>query len=134
VCFGYNSIQDGISNSWLSNRLKVAFRNAAYSISRLKDSPLHKFYKKIAFKKGSTKAITATARKLAVIIWNMITKKVPYKAQETYVYLDQKRKQLADLRKKMIKLGLDPNEHDIFIRPEYREKWLQQQVSKQSIS
>jgi len=117
-----------------SNRLKIAFRNAAYSISRLKNSPLHKFYKKIAFKKGSTKAITATARKLAVIIWNMITKKVPYKAQEAYVYLDQKRKQLADLRKKMIKLGLDPNEHDIFTRPEYREKWLQQQVSKQSIS
>ena len=62
-----------------SNRLNVALGNAAYAISRLKGSPLHKFYKKIAFKKGSTKAITATARKLAVIIWNMITKKAPYK-------------------------------------------------------
>ncbi len=53
-----------------SNRLKVALRNAAYSIARLKGSHLNKFYKKIAFKKGATKAITATARKLAVIIWN----------------------------------------------------------------
>lgn len=117
-----------------SNRLKIALRNAAYSISRLKGSPLNKFYKKIAFKKGSTKAITATARKLAVIIWNMITKKVAYRAKETYVYLDQKRQQLAELRKRMIKLGLDPNEHDVFTRPEYREKWLREQIDNQVLS
>ncbi len=117
-----------------SNRLKVALRNAAYSIAKLKDSPLNKFYKRIAFKKGSTKAITATARKLAVIIWNMITKKVPYQAQETYVYLDQKRKQLANLRRKMIKLGLDPNQHDVFTKPKYREKWLKKQIDNQGLS
>ncbi len=114
-----------------SNRLKVALRNAAYAITRLKGTALHKFYKKIAFKKGATKAITATARKLAVIIWNMITKKIPYQAKETYLFLDQKRQQLAALRKKLIKLGLDPNQHDVFTRPEYREKWLQQQLGKQ---
>ena len=34
-----------------SNRLKIALRNSAYSISRLKDCPLNKFYKKMAFKK-----------------------------------------------------------------------------------
>jgi len=111
-----------------SNRIKTALRNAAYSITKLKNSPLHKFYKKIAFKKGGTKAITATARKLAVIIWNMITKKVQYVSKEKYVYLDQKRKQLADVRRRMIKLGLNPNEHDVFTRPEYREKWLQSQL------
>lgn len=111
-----------------SNRIKVALRNAAYAIAKLKKSPLNKFYKKIAFKKGGTKAITATARKLAVIIWNMITHKVQYQAKEKYIFLDQKRKQLADLRKKMTKLGLNPNEHDIFTRPEYREKWLNSQL------
>ena len=111
-----------------SNRIKIALRNAAYAISKLKDSPLNKFYKKIAFKKGGTKAITATARKLAVIIWNMITHQVQYRAKEKYVFLDQKRKQLADLRKKMIKLGLNPNQHDVFTRPEYREKWLKNQL------
>ncbi len=94
----------------------------------------NKFYKKIAFKKGGTKAITATARKLAVIIWNMITKKIPYRSKEKYLFLDQKRKQLADLRKKIIKLGLDPNDHDVFIRPEYREKWLLNQLGKQSVN
>lgn len=49
-------------------------------------------------------------------------------AKEKYLFLDQKRKQLADLRKKMIKLGLNPNEHDVFTRPEYREKWLKSQL------
>ena len=116
-----------------SNRMKLAFRNAAYSIAKLKGTPLHKFYKKIAFKKGGRKAITATARKLAVIVWNMITKKVAYRAQETYLFLDQKRKQLAVLRREMLKLGLDPNEHDVFSRPEYREKWLQKQIGNQQI-
>lgn len=116
-----------------SNRLKIAFRNAAYSIAKLKGSPLHKFYKKIAFKKGGRKAITATARKLAVIVYNMITKKMAYTAQETYVFLDQKRKQLAALRREIIKLGLDPNEHGVFSRPEYQEKWLKKQIGNQAI-
>lgn len=114
-----------------SNRVKIALRNAAFAISKLKDSPLNKFYKKIAFKKGGKKAITATARKLAVIIWNMITKKMPYQAKQKYLYLDQKRKQLALLRKKMIKLGLDPNQHDVFTRSDYREKWLAKQIEIQ---
>ena len=65
-----------------SSRLKIAFRNAAFSIARLKDSPLNKFYRRMSFKKGTTKAITATARKVATIVWNMITKKVPYQSQE----------------------------------------------------
>lgn len=114
-----------------SNRLKIALRNAAYSIAKLKSSPLNKFYKKIAFKKGATKAITATARKLAVIVWNMITKKMAYKSKEKYLFLDQKRQQLAALRRKLINLGLDPNQHEVFTRPEYREKWLLQQFSNQ---
>ncbi len=117
-----------------SNRLKVALRNAAFSISKLKDSPLNKFYIKIAFKKGGRKAITATARKLAVIIWNMITKKVAYQAKEKYIFLDQKRKQLAELRRKMIKLGLDPNALGVFTKPIYEQRWLQKQLDNQNIS
>jgi len=103
-----------------SHRLKVDLRNAAYSIARLKDSPLNKFYKKIAFKKGGIKAVTATARKLAVIIWNMLTMKIPYRAKEEYLFLDQKRKQIAMMRKKMAKFGIDPNDLGIFTRPEYK--------------
>ena len=44
----------------------------------------------------------------------MITKKIAYTTQETYLYLDQRRKQLSALRKKMINLGLDPMEHAVF--------------------
>jgi len=102
-----------------SNRLKIAFRNAAYSIARLKDSPLNKFYKRMLFKKGSTKAITATARKLATIVWNMITKKLPYQSQEEYLFLDQKRKKIAQIRKNISKFGINPNDLGIFTRPEY---------------
>jgi len=36
--------------------------------------------------------VSATARKLAVIIWTMIKKKVVYKPATEYLFLDQKRK------------------------------------------
>ncbi len=36
--------------------------------------------------------ISATARKLAVIIWNMVVKGVPWSNPEGYLFLDQKRK------------------------------------------
>jgi len=58
-----------------SSRLKIALRNAANSIGNLKDTSLSNFFKRIDFRKGRVAAISATARKLAVIIWNMIVKK-----------------------------------------------------------
>ena len=75
-----------------SNRLKIAFRNAANVIGGLKDTHLSDFFKRVAYRKGRTVAISATARKLAVIIWNMIVKKMPYKPPTQYLFLDQKRK------------------------------------------
>ena len=56
-----------------SGRLKIALRNAANAVGNLKESDLGKFFKKIAFKKGRQAAITATARKIAVIIWNNLS-------------------------------------------------------------
>lgn len=75
-----------------SGRLKIALRNAANAIGNLKDSYLSKFFKRIAFRHGRQIAITATARKLAMIIWNMVTKKEQYNPPEEYLFLDQKRK------------------------------------------
>lgn len=103
-----------------SNRLKIALRNAANAVGNLKDSDLGKFFKKIAFKKGRQAAITATARKLAVILWNMITKKQQYQPNNPYVFLDEKRRAIAQLRKKISKFGIDPNELGIFSRERYR--------------
>jgi len=60
------------------NQIAKALRQAANSIGNQKDHELTPFFKRIAFKKGRIVAITATARKLAVIIWNMIIKGEPY--------------------------------------------------------
>jgi len=56
------------------NHFSLALRNAANTIENSKDGFLLMFFRRIAYKKGRTAAITATARKLAVIIWNMIMK------------------------------------------------------------
>ena len=76
-----------------STRLKIALRNAANAIGNLKEStPLRDFFMRINFRKGRLSAISATARKLAVIIWNMVTKGQQYINPEGYLFLDQKRK------------------------------------------
>ncbi|SEG50764.1 transposase, partial [Algoriphagus boritolerans] len=76
-----------------SNRLKIALRNAANAIGNLKEStPLRDFFQRISSRKRRVSAISATARKLAVIIWNMVVKGTPYVNPEGYLFLDQKRK------------------------------------------
>jgi hypothetical protein len=103
-----------------SNRLKIALRNAANAIGRMKVTDLSRFFAKVAFKKGRQSAITSTVRKLAVIIWNMVTKGQQYDPISPYLFLDQKRKQIAQIRKKITKFGIDPNELGIFSRERYR--------------
>ena len=106
-----------------SNRLKIALRNAANAVGNLKDSDLGKFFKKIAFRKGRQAAISATARKIGVIIYHMVTKKEAYKSRTEYVFLDEKRRQLALIRKRIAKFGIDPNELGIFSRPQYQHAY-----------
>jgi transposase len=92
-----------------SNRLKIALRNAANAIGNLKEStPLRDFFQRISFRKGRVSAISATARKLAVIIWNMVVKRIPYINPEGYLFLDQKRKLglVKRIRKQIDKFGL----------------------------
>ena len=94
-----------------SNRLKIALRQAANAVGNLKDTALSNFFKRIAFRRGRTSAISATARKLAVIIWNMITKKIPYKTNTQYEFLDQKRKRKVMEMKKLIhKFDITPDD------------------------
>jgi transposase len=75
-----------------SNRLKIALRNAANAIGNLKDTHLSNFFNRVCYRKGRTVAVSATARKLAVILWNMIVKRIPYKPPTDYLFLDEKRK------------------------------------------
>ena len=96
-----------------SNRMKIALRNAANSIGNLKGStPLADFFRRINFRKGRVSAISATARKLAVIIWNMVIKKAPYINPENYLFLDQKRKLkvVARIKKQIDKFALTNQE------------------------
>lgn len=95
-----------------SNRLKIALRQAANAIGNLKDTHLSDFFKRVAFRKGRQAAVSATARKLGVIIWTMVTKQVPYNPPEQYLFLDQKRKMgiAKRIKKQMAKFDIKPEE------------------------
>ncbi|MGC1630918.1 MAG: IS110 family transposase [Gelidibacter sp.] len=95
-----------------SNRLKIALRQAANAIGNLKDTHLSNFFNRIAYRKGRAVAVSATARKLATILWNMLYKNQQYSPPTIYQYLDQKRKrkvlelqkQIANLDARMCKI------------------------------
>jgi transposase len=95
-----------------SNRLKIGLRQAANAIGNLKDTHLSGFFRRIAFRKGRSAAISATARKLAVIIWNMQVKKAPYLPATEYLFLDQKRhlKLVTRIRHQIAKLDIKPEQ------------------------
>ena len=67
---------------------------------------------KISYKRGRATAVSATARKLAVIIWNMLVKSVPYQPPTEYLFLDQKRKMklVSRIKKNIAKFELKPED------------------------
>jgi transposase len=93
------------------NRLADAFKHAANAIGNMKKGALAAFFQRIAYKKGRLAAVTATARKLAVIVWQMLTKK------QVFTYLGQtayqakvRGQQVKHLQRKIKKLGIRPEE------------------------
>ena len=95
-----------------SNRLKVSLRQAANTIGNLKEGHLSDFFRRINYKKGRATAVSATARKLAVIIWNMLTKGIPYNPPSEYLFLDQKRKlkMVNRIKRNMAKFQIKPED------------------------
>jgi transposase len=95
-----------------SNRLKAALRQAANTIGNLKEGHLSDFFRRINYKKGRATAISTTARKLAVIIWNMLTKGIPYQPPTEYLFLDQKRKlkMLSRIKRNIAKFDIKPED------------------------
>jgi len=95
-----------------SNRLKIALRQAANAIGNLKDTHLSDFFKRVAYRRGRQAAVSATARKLGVIIWTMVTHKVQYQPPKEYLFLDQKRKlQMVNrIKKNIAKFDINPQE------------------------
>jgi len=99
-----------------SNMLSSALKRAANVIGNLNEGALALFFKRIAYRKGRMAAIVATARKLAVIIWNMMVKKTSYEPPNTENYEKQIRlKQIKSLEKKIRKLEVKPHEIDFAI-------------------
>lgn len=93
------------------NYIATVLRQAANSIGNQKNHDLTPFFKRIAFRKGRVAAITATARKLAIIIWNMITKVQPYKKREMQLNTEKyKVTQLKHIEKRIGTLQLSQDE------------------------
>jgi transposase len=88
------------------NRASTAFRLAAQSLAR-SDSALGAFYRRIRAKHGAPKAITATAHKLARIVYFMLMYRQPYRDPGAYYYDEQYRaRTIRNLRHKASKLGM----------------------------
>ena len=94
------------------NRLAHALMYAANAIGNMKTGgPLVHFFKRIEKKKQRSIAIVATARKLAVILWNMLVKKQPYNAEPPTEYLNKIRlNQIKHIQRKIRQLGINENE------------------------
>lgn len=91
-----------------ANTLAIALRNAANSIGNMKAAmPLTSFFRRIAFRYGRAAAITATARKLGVIIWNMLSKRQPYQQQSNEQYEERiRRMTLKNIQHKILRHGI----------------------------
>ncbi len=82
-------------------------RVAVMSITR-SDHALAAFHRRLAGRIGKAKAITATARKLAIIIYCMLRDGTPYRDQPAAEYDERHRKRaLLSLRKRAQSLGFD---------------------------
>lgn len=92
--------------------LKQMLRSAAATIGQnKKDSALKDLYNRVLYRKGRQAAITAVARKLALIIWNMITYKQPYQPIVYQQYTEQvKRKVIKSMLKKAKRMGISLEE------------------------
>jgi len=88
------------------NKASTAFRVAALSLTR-SDCALGAFYRRMRAKHGAPKAITATAHKLARIVYFMLKFRQPYRDPGVDYYEAQHRDRvIRSLNRKAAKLGL----------------------------
>ena len=93
------------------NKIAVAFRQAANCIGNMKSHPLLMFFRRMAYKKGRVAAITATARKLAAIFYQMVKKQQPYEPINNEVLSEKiKSQQIKSLKRQLEKLSLNADQ------------------------
>jgi transposase len=89
-----------------NSRAGQIFREAALSIAASKHSALSSFYKRMKAKKGFRHALKATARKIAVIYYRIMTKGLAFVEHGIELYQQKfKEQQLRLLQKKAKSLG-----------------------------
>jgi transposase len=95
------------------NKIALALRQAANSIGNMKNHPLLSFFQRVAYKNGRAAAITATARKLAAIIYHMIIKQQPYQPMSSETLNSKiKTQQIKNIKRRLEKLSLNKQEMD----------------------
>lgn len=88
------------------NRAGQMFKLAAYAVQRSKNW-LALFYHRIKSRAGVRKAVTATARKIAVIFYKMLKEKLAFQPISPESYFETlKHRQMRKLKKQAEKLGL----------------------------
>jgi len=88
------------------NRANTALRLAAQSLAR-SDSALGGFYRRVRTKHGAPVAVTATAHKLARIIYFMLKRQEPYRDPGAEYYDQQyQARVLRNLQRRAAKLGM----------------------------
>jgi transposase len=105
--------QKGHFKDSVAGRAGRAFRNAAASLHHNKGH-LGSFYRRLALRRGSFVAIKATARKISVIFWNMLTTGEAYR-KETSIEYEQKQQALhiRRLQKQAARFGLTLQKVDV---------------------
>ena len=106
-----NSHQSGLTNKKKKFKRHTSagqiFRLAAQAIAQSKHLALTSFYHRIKARKGSLGAIKATARKIAVIFYNVMTKGIEFVEQGIKLYEQKiKERQIKYLHKQAHRFGL----------------------------
>jgi hypothetical protein len=88
-----------------TNRAAVLLRLAAASVGRT-DTALGAFFRRLAVRAGKAKAVTATARKIAVLLYNTLRHGMAYVDPGADYYEERYRKRtLENLRRRAESLG-----------------------------
>lgn len=106
-----NSHQSGLTNKKKKFKRHTSagqiFRLAAQAIAQSKNLALTSFYHRMKSRKGSLGAIKATARKIAVIFYNVMTKGIDFVEEGIKLYEQKiKERQLKYLNKQAKRFGL----------------------------
>jgi transposase len=93
------------------NHAATAFRQAANAVGNSKTHPLKPFFLSVLKRQGRKGAITATARKMAVIYYHMLKKQEPFHYQTSEQQAEKQRKaRIKKIQQSINELNIKPDE------------------------